>query len=289
VTAAAFKRTAVPAFFFLDLTDTRRRAALLTWAVTKRMPALASLKREYAHALAQIGHAPLNTARDPRIVSGGPILRIARARRLVDDSVRPLAYPAASRAAATRAVQHGLRFLALQHPPLRELCDLLITDIVVWPSVKAGGGSSTKLLGMAWVVPSPELTSLDLAESIVHEMVHLNLHLADMTFGLYTRAPGSDFEAYSAVLRRPRPYHHAFHSACVAVTVIYFRLLLGLHGEIGALRSSLERCTSELLAHPAAFSAHAWKAIRAAHAFARAPRLAAIPVHKDLSSARPTA
>jgi hypothetical protein len=276
-------RKTAPGFFYLDLDDTRRRAALLTLAVRHKVPALASLKREYARALAQIGSAPLNTAGKPRVVSGGPILRTARAKRLVDDSVRASSYSAESRAFAIRRVQHSLLFLGLQHPPLSALCNLLITDILVWPSDNAGGGSASNLLGIAWLVPSGNLTSLDLAESIVHEAVHMNLHLADMTFGLYTRAPGSDFQAHSAVLRRRRPYHHAFHSACVAVAVIYFRLLLGLHGEVGTLCSSLRRCTSELLDHQAAFTTYAWQAILAAHAFSRAPRLAAIPVHEDLT------
>jgi len=276
----------VRAFFYMDLFDARRRAALLTLAVRHKKPTLASLTREYARTLAQIGNAPLNTAGKSRIVSGGPILSVARARHLVDNSVSSSTYSAETRASAIRSVQHGLLFLGLQHPPLRELCDLLITDILVWPSVKVGGGSSAKLLGIAWLVPSANLTSLDIAESAVHEMVHLNLHLADMTFGLYTRAPGSDFEAYSAVLGRRRPYHHAFHSACVAVAVIYFRLYLGLHGELGSLRSSLRRCTSELLGHRTAFTAYAWNAILAAHAFSQRPQVAAIPVHKDLMGAR---
>jgi hypothetical protein len=84
------------------------------------------------------------------------------------------------------------------------------------------------------------------------------------------------------VLGRRRPYYHAFHSACVAVAIIYFRLFLGLDSEIGPLRSSLQRCTSELLDHRAAFTRYAWNVILAAHAFSRAPRLSAIPVHKDL-------
>lgn len=272
----------MPAFFYLDLADARRRAALLTLAVRKRKPTLANLKREYAHSLAQIGKMPLNTGRTLRVVSGGPILRVARARRLVDSSVSPSTYSAESRTAAVRGVQHSLLFLGLQHPPLHEMCELLITDILVWPSITVAGGSSARLLGIAWLVPSADQTTLDIAESVVHEMVHLNLHLAEMTFGLYTRAPGSYFEAHSAVLGRRRPYHHAFHSACVAVAVIYYRLLLGLHGDMESLCSSLRRCTSELLRHPSAFSEYAWKAILAAHAFSRDPRIAAIPVHRQL-------
>jgi hypothetical protein len=282
----ALEPTTLPAFFYLDLVDARRRAALLTLAAGRSKPTLASLNCEYAQALAQISKAPLNAAGKPRVVSGGPILRVARTRHLVDGSVNSSTYSAESRAAAIRSVQHGLLFLRLQHPPLRELCDLLITDILVWPSVKVGGGSSAKLPGIAWFVLSANLTSLDIAETVVHEMVHLNLHLADMTFGLYTHAPGTEFEAYSAVLGRRRPYHHAFHSACVAVAVIYFRLLFGLDAEIGSLRSSLRRCTSELLRHRAAFAEYAWEAILAAHAFSRAPEVAAIPVHEDLTRAR---
>ena len=65
-------RNAVPSFFYLDLDDTRRRAALLTLAVRHKVPALASLKREYARALAQIGGAPLNTAGKPRVCQRRP-------------------------------------------------------------------------------------------------------------------------------------------------------------------------------------------------------------------------
>lgn len=278
----------MPAFFYLDLDDTRRRAALLALAVKDKVPSPASLKSEYAHALAQIRKGPPNIAGKPRIVSGGSILRLARARRLVDNSVHPSNYSAASRALATRCVEHSLLLLRRIHAPLSDLCDLLITDILVYPTKRTGvgGGTTSNLLGVVWLVPSSGLTSLDIAEAVVHEMVHLNLHLAHMTFGLYTRAPGIDFQAHSAVLGRSRPYYHAFHSACVAVALIYFRLLLGLNSELGSLPTSLRRCTRELLLHKAMFTRYAWSAVVAAHAFSLAPRLSAIPVHKDLARLR---
>jgi hypothetical protein len=283
VNSAALRCRTRPAFFYLDLDDTVRRAALLTAAVRNKVPTIDSLKREYVRALTQINGAPLNTASQPRVVAGGPILRVAKAKGLVDNSVDASSYSPESRTVAIKQAQHGLLFLRLQHPPLCELCDLLITDIVCWPSSKLLGGSAANLLGIVWIVPSGNLTSLTIAEFVIHEMVHMNLTIADMTVGLFTRAAGSDFEAHSAVLGRRRPYLQAFHSACVAVAILYFRLLVGLDGEIDSLRSSLRRCTAELLDHPAAFTGYAWNAIRAAHAFSRAPRLAAIPVHKDLT------
>jgi hypothetical protein len=283
VNSAVLKRRTPTAFFYLDLNDTMRRAALLTAAVRHKIPTIDSLRREYARALTQINGAPLNTASPPRIVTGGPILRVARAKGLVDNSVRAPRYSKESRAVAKKQAQHGLIFLRLQHPPLCDLCDLLVTDILCWPSTRLRGGSGTAALGIAWLVPSRKLTSLEIAEFVVHEMVHMNLTIADMTVGLFTRAPGSDFKAHSAVLGRHRPYYHAFHSACVAVAIIYFRLFVGLHSDINWLCSSLRRCTSELMAHRAAFTAYSWNAILAAHAFSRAPRLSAIPVHKNLT------
>ena len=283
VNSAALKRRTATAFFYLDLEDTVRRAALLTAAVRNKIPTIDSLKREYVRALTQINGAPLNTASQPRIVAGGPILRVARAKKLVDNSVRASSYSNKSRSVAIKQAQHGLLFLRLQHPSLCDLCDLLVTDILCWPSVKLGGGSGAELLGIAWLAPSGKLTSLDIAEFVIHEMVHMNLTLADMTVGLFTRAPGSHFKAHSAVLGRHRPYYHAFHSACVAVAIIYFRLLVGLNSEIDWLRSSLWRCTSELMNHRAAFTGYSWNAILAAHAFSRTPKLSAIPVHKDLT------
>jgi len=281
--SAALRRRTPSAFFYLDLDDTVRRAALLTAAVINKIPTIDLLKSEYVRAVTQINRTPLNSARQPRIVAGGPILRIAKARGLVDNSVRASSFSNESRAVAIKHAQHGLLFLRLQHPPLCDLCDLLVTDILCWPSVKLRGGSGSHLLGIVWIVPSGELTSLGIAEFVIHEMVHMNLTLADMTVGLFSRAPGSQFEAYSAVLGRHRPHYHAFHSACVAVAILYFRLLVGLNSEIDSLRSSLRRCTSELMNHRAAFTGYSWNAILAAHAFSRTPKLSAIPVHKDLT------
>ncbi|MFL6606274.1 MAG: aKG-HExxH-type peptide beta-hydroxylase [Steroidobacteraceae bacterium] len=281
--SAPLERGIATGFFYLDLKDTRRRAVLLAAAVRNKIPSIESLKHEYARALRQINGAPLSTARQPRIVAGGPILRAAKAKGLVDNSVRASGYGSASRTVAMRHALHGLLLLRLQHPPLGELCDLLVTDILCWPSVELRGGSAADLLGIVWIVPSAELTSFDMAEFVIHEMVHMNLTLADMTVGLFTRAPGSHFKAHSAVLGRRRPHDLVFHSACVAVALIYFRLLAGLHGEVDWLRSSLQRCTAELLHHRAAFTECSWNAILAAHAFSRAPRLEAIPVHKDLT------
>jgi len=281
--SAALGRRAQAPFFYLDLNDTVRRVALLTAAVRNQVPTIDSLKREYVRALTKISGAPLNTTSHPRIVAGGPILRIARAKGLVDNSVPASRYGKESRTVAIKHTQHGLLVLRIRHPPLCDLCDLLITDILCWPSGEFGGGSASNLLGIAWLVPSCELTSIDIAEFVVHEMVHMNLTLADMTVGLFTRAPGSHFNAHSAVLGHHRPYYMAFHSACVAVATIYFRLLVGVHDEIDSLRSSLQRCTAELLEHRTAFTSYSWNAILAAHAFSRAPRLAAIPVHKDLT------
>jgi len=59
---AARERGTQPAFFYLDLNDTVRRAALLTAVVRNKMPTVESLKRDYARALAQLNDAPLNTA-----------------------------------------------------------------------------------------------------------------------------------------------------------------------------------------------------------------------------------
>jgi hypothetical protein len=282
VNSATLKRRAGPAFFYLDLKDTVRRAVLFTAAVRNKVPTIRSLKREYVRALTETSGAPLNIATRPRVVSGGPILRSAIAKGLVDNSVEASSYSRESRSVAIKQAQHGLLCLRLQHPPLSELCELLITDILCWPSDEYHGGSASDVLGIAWLVPSRSLTSFDIAEFVIHEMVHMNVNLADMTVGLYTHAPGTHFDAHSAVLGRRRPYNQAFHSACVAVAILYFRQLVGLNDETGRLRASLQRCTADLLKHRAAFTEYAWNAILAAHAFSRAPRLATIPVHQHL-------
>jgi hypothetical protein len=286
VNSAALERSPRSPFFYLDLSDTVRRVALLTAAVSNRIPTSDSLKREYVRALTQVNGVPLSIADHPQVVAGGPILRSARAKGLVDNSVSASSYSRKSRSVAIKQARHGLHFLRLEHPPLYELCDLLVTDIICWPSREFGGGSAPNVLGIAWLVPSHSLTSIEIAEFVVHEMIHMNVNLADMTVGLFTRGGATRFDAYSAVLGRRRPFNQAFHSACVAVAVLYFRLLVGLDRETDRLRSSLRRCTADLLKHRDAFTEYSWDAILAAHAFSRDPRLAEIPVHKGLMSPR---
>lgn len=93
VNCAALERGTLPAFFYLDLEDTRRRAMLLTTVVRDRIPTVASLKCDYARALAQIGNTRLKTTGEPRVVSDGPILRVATARKLREYLVANARFP----------------------------------------------------------------------------------------------------------------------------------------------------------------------------------------------------
>jgi hypothetical protein len=93
------------------------------------------------------------------------------------------------------------------------------------------GGSISSLIGAIWIALGPDRPVEDFAELIVHESVHNALFLEDMVHGVFVdgeaRLGEEDALVTSAILRIPRGYDKAFHSAVVSVVLAELDQRLG--------------------------------------------------------------
>ncbi|TDD39049.1 HEXXH motif domain-containing protein [Actinomadura sp. KC06] len=137
------------------------------------------------------------------------------------------------------------------YPALGYLVDLLITDVVLLTSEATGGGSASHLPGLVAISPGPKWTTMDFAETLVHEMTHLNLFVLDAVYGLY-ELPTADLaeqehRVVSAVkVGELRPLDKAFHSAVVAVPLMFMQHHRGETALVDAFAESLVDCCTGL-------------------------------------------
>lgn len=108
--------------------------------------------------------------------------------------------------------------------------------------------------------PGPQWTVMDFAETLVHETTHLNLFVLDMVYRLY-ELPTAELAEHqhrvvvSAVkVGELRPFDKAFHSAVVAVPLMYMQNARGETALVDAFASSLVDCCEGLEAKRDLFS-----------------------------------
>ena len=156
------------------------------------------------------------------------------------------------RAAWTSLVTEAISYIADLSPQLGRLVDLLVTDVVVLDSERNGGGSASHIPGLVCMSPGPSWTMYDWAESLVHEATHLNLFVEDMVYGLYTLPASTlahdEYRVVSAVkIGELRPLDKAFHSAVVAVPLMWMQEQRGETALVDLFTASLLACTDGLV------------------------------------------
>ncbi len=147
--------------------------------------------------------------------------------------------------------EKALEYTRDNFPALGYLVDLLITDIVLLTSKVTGGGSASHLPGLVAVSPGPKWAKVDFAETLVHEMTHLNLFVLDMVYRLYelptTELAEHQHRVVSAVkVGELRPFDKAFHSAVVAVPLMYMQEARGETTLVDSFAASLVDCCKGL-------------------------------------------
>ncbi|MBF6139019.1 aKG-HExxH-type peptide beta-hydroxylase [Nocardia farcinica] len=144
---------------------------------------------------------------------------------------------------------------------LGRLVDLLVTDVILLPSDSTGGGSAAHLPGLVALSPGPHWTVYDFAESLVHEATHLNLFVGEMVHGLYTKPAkhldAQEFRVLSAVkFGQLRPLDRAFHSAVVAVPLMWMQHQRGETELVDMFTGSLRECCQGLNAKRDLFTSY---------------------------------
>lgn len=161
-------------------------------------------------------------------------------------------------------VDKALRLIRLLDPNLHTLINELIGVFPCFRKPGFGGGSVSSLVGMIWLNPQPNWTVIDYADAIVHEFIHNNLFLEDMVHtifpdtGLLLR---EDALVTSTILKRKRPLDKAFHSAAVAIGLMYFYQLLSNYEKAISFTESLRQTVTELNGKIAEYLSPAGEAI----------------------------
>ncbi|MEV6986817.1 HEXXH motif-containing putative peptide modification protein [Sphaerisporangium sp. NPDC051017] len=156
------------------------------------------------------------------------------------------------RASWKSQVLEAQQYIRSLNEDLGRIMDLLVTDIVLLNTERTGGGSASHIPGLVCISPGPNWTMYDFAETLVHEAIHLNLFVADMLYGIYTLPTATlaedQYRVLSAVkIGELRPLDKAFHSAVVAVPLMYMQDLRGESTLVDLFTSSLRDCSTGLI------------------------------------------
>lgn len=115
-----------------------------------------------------------------------------------------------------------------QHSPLHfKIYNLAITDILVAASTRARAGSVSTAPGCVWIGDICEYANWEVAEILVHELIHTLVFLDENRHSHYDYRliSNSENNSISSILNIPRPVDKAFHSIIVAIELIKFRNL----------------------------------------------------------------
>jgi len=125
-----------------------------------------------------------------------------------------------------------------------------IAFVIVGKKNGYGGGTISNRLGLIWLSPSPEWTSNQWIENVVHEFVHSCLFLEDMVNTIFTdgakRLDKEDALALSAIRCVKRGYDKSLHSAFVSLAIVELQLMLGNLNRATELVDPLILCLDDL-------------------------------------------
>jgi hypothetical protein len=116
-------------------------------------------------------------------------------------------------------IADALHYIKAVDPNLEFLIRTLIGTIICLKQPEKAGGSVSTLTGLIWINPRLNWTVVEYAEAIVHEYIHNSIFLCDAVRNVFAYPINfSNPEALvvSAILKIPRPYDKAYHSAIVA-------------------------------------------------------------------------
>lgn len=237
---------------FLNPHHATANALAFVFARTGVLPPADRLKHAYVSALNEAQEIELSTDSTIRVsFEDNPIGRRAAQQALFVGEGNELAptLTQEEKLLAKRNIEHAVMLIEHLDPGIALVMNLVVSDVVCVRVSGSGGGTASNLLGAIWLSPHPRWTTIDYAECLVHEMVHLNVFLGDSVHRIYVdarRVRDDDALVISAVRQEKRPLDKSLHSACVATTLAYFYQLLGDTRTADGFIPPLRRCVAEL-------------------------------------------
>jgi HEXXH motif-containing protein len=152
-------------------------------------------------------------------------------------------YPVAARAQISDRTDAAWELLGEVDPSLTRMLAAVAGAFLFAKQEKYMGGSLSAHVGIIAFTPEATWSTAEYAGHILHECVHQLLFVHDMMFGIFDVHGGNMAEpealAISSILKRPRPYDRAFHSAFVAHAVTQLWQRLGRTDLIPASRTDV--------------------------------------------------
>lgn len=122
-------------------------------------------------------------------------------------------------------IKEGLNFISEVNDEYFSLINLMVSNIFLFPSAVAAGGSSSTAVGTIWANLKDKYSTRDVAEFFIHELTHNCLFIDEHRYGHYDYNVISDEQTWakSAVLLINRPLDKVLHSIIVSMEIILFR------------------------------------------------------------------
>jgi HEXXH motif-containing protein len=146
-------------------------------------------------------------------------------------------------------IQAALNLIDDLDSRLSSLIRMLISTVACYRIPDTEGGTISSCVGLIYVSPDPDWSPEIYAELLVHEFLHNSLFLEDMVRGVfpdYGLFEDPDALAISTLRRTKRPYDKSYHSACVAVGLMYLNHLMSRADKEGDLHLRLTDTLKEL-------------------------------------------
>lgn len=162
---------------------------------------------------------------DEEYING--MLTVFQAESVIDDLSNEIERtPKEARVKAMSAVLAALDYVETVSPVVRRTFDRTVHTMFFHRSPDSAGGSVSSAPGVVWCAHRRDWSEEDIAEFLVHELVH-NLIFIDERVHRHYIDPfvlsRDENCALSAVLGKRRPLDKAFHSAIVAYEICAFR------------------------------------------------------------------
>jgi hypothetical protein len=144
-------------------------------------------------------------------------------------------------------VRDALTYIQTKDPVLASLIATIVNIVFFHPAAHRGGGSTPKAFGIIWCNPSPQWTTSDYIEFLVHEFTHQALFLDEQVHTYFTdRSTLSQTETFvpSSIRRSKRRLDLSLHSLLVATEIVLLRSRLGFEKHQRHLHPSTENLIS---------------------------------------------
>ncbi len=172
-----------------------------------------------------------------------------------------------------KAIPKAISFMDSLDPLLADIVRLTVTDVIVMPADRVGGGSGSHFPGLLCVSPGPDWSKSDVAETLLHEAAHLNAFICEMLHPFYRKSLAKLAEPSNRVVSAVRigelrPLDKALHSALVAVPLMYLQHLIGATTLIDLFSESIKECADGLRQKRECFTPYGWAVVNELAEFA---------------------